>query len=471
MISIHPSRVSPLPPPMSRRHHERLRLRSHSVSLVGSALLIAGLQVGCAAESQGGLAESDVALDVSASDLFRIGAVDGESWETFAGVDRVRFDGAGNLYIFDRNQHRVVVVDPEGRHVRNIGSRGEGPGQLRMPMMMEVTEDGTVIIGDIGARAYVVYGPDGSWLRSVTLTMDEGFPSPVGLLHPDGAILTWAASNITMRSGPAGAAGAGGTAGAGGATAAGGAPDGPPPGVPLRLTAIDGSGTHTVGHAWVPPRESLAATFATGAGGAMRMTGGMPPLRAFEPRIHVAVLPNGSVAFADSTDYRIRLVDAGGSAVATATRAIEPHPVSDAERAREQERRLADLESGALQPPTAVVMRSDGGGGSMSMGGPDWEEDERERIRSMDFWEEIPVIQRLAADWDGRLWVERAALPGDQGPIDLVDSRGAYLGSIAPAGVRTPAAFGPGGLAAYIERDDFDVPFVRVVRLGGLPDA
>jgi len=34
-----------------------------------------------------------------------------------------------------------------------------------------------------------------------------------------------------------------------------------------------------------------------------------------------------------------------------------------------------------------------------------------------------------------------------------------------PDGLRTPDAFGPNGLMAYIERDEMDVQTVRVVRL------
>ena len=42
---------------------------------------------------------------------------------------------------------------------------------------------------------------------------------------------------------------------------------------------------------------------------------------------------------------------------------------------------------------------------------------------------------------------------------------GDYIGTLPPDGLRTPDAFGPGGLMAYIERDDLGVATVRVVRL------
>ena len=65
-----------------------------------------------------------------------------------------------------------------------------------------------------------------------------------------------------------------------------------------------------------------------------------------------------------------------------------------------------------------------------------------------------------------RLWVERVGpVWGQPGPIDLVSPDGAYLGTIDADRTRLPAAFGPGGLAAFIELDALDVPTVVVRRI------
>jgi hypothetical protein len=71
----------------------------------------------------------------------------------------------------------------------------------------------------------------------------------------------------------------------------------------------------------------------------------------------------------------------------------------------------------------------------------------------------MPVIQRLAADPAGRLWIQRAgSVWGQHGRIDVVRADGTYLGTL-PAGPM-PVAFSRGGLAAYI-----DGARVRVQRL------
>lgn len=84
----------------------------------------------------------------------------------------------------------------------------------------------------------------------------------------------------------------------------------------------------------------------------------------------------------------------------------------------------------------------------------------------MSFAEQIPVIQALAVDSEDRVWVARAGRGGAaDGPTDVFASSGEYMGTLAAADIRIPAAFGPGGLMAYVEKDVFDAPVVRMMRL------
>jgi DNA-binding beta-propeller fold protein YncE len=95
------------------------------------------------------LPATDRYLPVDFEGVFRVGALDGEDWETFGEIEGLAFDEAGNLYVFDRQSSRVVVVDPQGVFLREIGQPGEGPGELRMPVTFTVLRDGTVIVADI----------------------------------------------------------------------------------------------------------------------------------------------------------------------------------------------------------------------------------------------------------------------------------------------------------------------------------
>ena len=79
--------------------------------------------------------------------------------------------------------------------------------------------------------------------------------------------------------------------------------------------------------------------------------------------------------------------------------------------------------------------------------------------------EEVPVVLDLRTTWEGRIWVQRRGedLFSD-GPIDVLTSDGRYLGSY-PAGTPMPAAFGPGGLLAVLEADEWGTQSVVVRRV------
>ena len=94
----------------------------------------------------------------------------------------------------------------------------------------------------------------------------------------------------------------------------------------------------------------------------------------------------------------------------------------------------------------------------------------------------------LRATWKGTLWVLRTPgggwpwetdetgdltplgknllqLDREPAPIDVVTADGRYVGTFPAGATRMPVAFGPGGLAAFVEFDELDVPTVIVRRL------
>ena len=80
----------------------------------------------------------------------------------------------------------------------------------------------------------------------------------------------------------------------------------------------------------------------------------------------------------------------------------------------------------------------------------------------------VPVIRGLATTWDGHIWlVRRGEDPLSDGPIDVLTSDGRYLGSYPAGATVIPDAFGPGGLVAFVEKDEMDVETVVVKRVVG----
>jgi hypothetical protein len=199
-------------------------------------------------------------------------------------------------------------------------------------------------------------------------------------------------------------------------------------------------------------------TMRTQGGGAISLQ--MPRQRGFTPALRLGVLRDGRILKVDTTTYRIQIHGSDGTAQSQLSRPIPPIPVTSPIEEKERARRLAAIESGG----GPVVMRFGGGGGAAQM--PDMSEMMKNQIADMIFYPEIQVIERIAADWQDRIWVQRASAdPGEPGPTDVITADGDYVGTLAPDGLRTPYAFGPDGLAAWIETDDLDVQHVVVARI------
>ena len=385
----------------------------------------------------------DRSLDPAMEEVYSVGTFDGADWETFGEIRQVGFDAEGNLYILDTQASRMVVVDPRGRFLRMFGTRGEGPGEWREPAGAAVMRDGRVVVADAGQRAYQIFDTDGEYVGSARL--GDGPVVMIGTIHPDpGGDAVFNGGGPTRIS-----VEADGLSG----------PPSLPQGRPIRRVVLeDGAAEEIFYDAWAPPRPEPRNM--SGGGGIMVSMGGP---RTFEPRLHAAVLPDGGLAVVDSSAWAVKIVGPDGSVRRRLTRPIEPREVTSRIERAEIQRQLDELESGG-GPQVRIV--TDDGSGAREMPQDQVKEMMRERIENTGFYPEIPVVQQLAAGWEGTLWVERSEVdPSEDGPVDLVSSAGEYLGTLDADGPGVPSAFGPNGLAAYIERDEMDVPRVVVRRL------
>ena len=395
-----------------------------------------------------GLDSPDVTISPAVDTVYTVGVLDGEQWEMFGRIASVAFDVDGSLFILDNDAGHVVVLDPDGEFVRTISNKGEGPGELRFPSRLIMFRDGRVGVRDFGNQGIVLFNREGDYLETFRIERDG--PTPSGQLRamPDHSLIA-ASSRLSFSE------------------------EGEmerEEGRPITRFRLDG--TRALFHeAWPGlPIESRVDEAETDNIRIQMEAGGAFPLP-----LSVGVLRDGRVAIADSIGYRVKLLDPAGAVVSTLERPVPPVVVTPAIEEAERERRLASLESGGGGGGGGGIMTLSITGTAGSRGGGNPMDSEamqeamrrmrEDQIRALAFPEEMPVIRNLAVDWSDRLWVQRSALPGETGLIDILGTDGQYFGSLAPDGLRIPRAFGPGGLLAYVERDELEIQRVRVVRL------
>lgn len=392
------------------------RVLTVALSLIASPL---------AAQQVVELPAEDHLLDADFEEVYRVGAVAGEDWETFGNVRDLAFDRAGNLYVVDIQGARIVVVNPEGGFLRQLGGVGQGPGEFDQhnttSIRIAVLSDGRTVAFD---QRFSLFGPDGEFERTVRLR--------------DGAMIFMPRLDVDRRG--EGVLATGEVRIIDSAMLRGradGTPTQPEYRHVMRMNLTDNEASlDTVAHAWLPPGEA---------------TGFIPPLIA-------GALPRGGVAYTDSSAYAIKVMGADGRLERVLTRPFVPEPVTDRIRQEERERRLRGLEGDPLG-----AGRAGGRRGAVMSGMTDAM---RAQAQSMEFYPVVPVVRGLRTSWEGRIWVQRRGEePVSDGPVDVLTPDGRYLGTFSADGMSMPGAFGPGGLAAFVEVDELGVQTVVVRRL------
>ncbi len=395
----------------------------------------------------------DQPLTVDMTEIYRVGGASAQDeWAFFGPALQVSFDGAGNLIVLDGFNHRVVVIGANGQLARVVGREGDGPGEFRNASALAVWRDGRFAVPDQEHVAIQVFSPDGELERFVRMAEEEK-PLSSALGHEEiradplgdriiargvDGVLVEMMSFMNRRMGHE---------------------DDTPPGADDRaLETLDLSGDEIaqepILQGWRAPRSDTELSAAEQEDWA-KVVASMED-RYFEPAFVWDVLPDGTIAWSDSSAYAIKLASPDGSVTDVLRRPLAPQAVSQRIQRETIAYHIERLDESSRNPPST----------GLPFLTPDVE-GRRRRIQERGFYHEIPVVLGLKATWDGGLWIQRRGEDPwmDEGPIDVFNADREYLGTLPAGDPPMPAAFGPDGLVVHLERDEFDVPTLVVSRL------
>jgi len=82
------------------------------------------------------------------------------SWPIGLAVDNER----GRLYVANNHRHNIAVFDLSGKHLFNIGRRGQAPGYLNFPSDVDIDSKGNIVVADAMNARIQIFSPDGKYL-------------------------------------------------------------------------------------------------------------------------------------------------------------------------------------------------------------------------------------------------------------------------------------------------------------------
>ena len=432
-----------------------------------------GVALGVVLATAGRAAAQDRPLTADFEEIYRVGGINAQEWAFFEDSVPTGFDGAGNLYLLDRQASQVVIVDPQGGLVRTLGREGEGPGEFNEVAQFWVWRDGRYVVQDMGHGAYQVFSPTGELERFVRMGAGAGPLAMMGGMRlevrPDPAGGALIAQGMPSMMGEAMSSMVEAMAEAFGEDVG----EVPEPGVDERgLERLDVTGdvvsATPVLQVWRVPSEDTQAEFdMEDLLNPVNLVGLVDNIRYYEPGFFWDLLPDGTIAYSDSTAYAIRIARPGGEVVDELRRPLSPEAVTDRIRRASIENAIREFEEvGALgveggNPELAEIAEA------MAPMMREMMNAFRKQAETRDFYPEIAVVRGVRATWDGALWIQRRGEePWDNaGPIDVFNADREYVGTFAAEDLDMPVAFGPGGMVAHWEFDELDVPTLVVRRL------
>lgn len=405
-------------------------------------------------------AAQDRPLTAEFEEVYRVGGLDAPTWAQFSdplfgGASLpMGFDAAGNLHVLDQAASQVVVIDNRGELVRTVGREGEGPGEFIRAIELGVWRDGRFVVMDVGHQAFQLFVPDGGLDRFVKTGPEPIFVRFLATRvdpREDAMIVQGPPSNPAR-------------------SAIAETLTGEEPAQRADDRGLERLNLHTdvmtvepVLQAWRVPRDEgewpgpedlKNASPADLAEMASELEGRRTFL---EPDLLWDILPDGTIAWSDSSAYAIELARAGGPVIDVLRRPLSPEPVTPhirsaliAEELRIEREYIADIATEGEGAPVREMLA-----------------ESRRQIETGKFFDEVPVVRGVRATWEGGLWIQRRGEEpwDDEGPIDVFAANREYVGTFAAGATGMPAAFGPDGLVAFWELDEVDVPTIVVKKL------
>ena len=110
--------------------------------------------------------ESPVWDTISLQEVLRIGELEAPLEYVFRDISMFAVSPNGDVFVAE-SEGDLRQFGPDGSFVRQVARVGQGPGEVRYVVAMDVGPDGRLAVVDFGNQRISIYSPDGDFIRQI----------------------------------------------------------------------------------------------------------------------------------------------------------------------------------------------------------------------------------------------------------------------------------------------------------------
>jgi len=356
-------------------------------------------------------------------EVMTIGEAAGDPDYQFGQIAGIAVTTDGQIILVDQQAQHLKVFGADGTYERTIGQAGSGPGEFGPgvgPILLGRAD--TLIVPDLGNQRVNILRSDGSEPTSFRMSFEQGIPARWDMTETRDLVYQLRSLNL--------------------------------PNTEQRDTLdliVTASYAGEMLDTLMTPRRGESLTFGED---------GQPIRMIFSPEPVWSMVGADGLCFAVNDVFRLNMYDALGNLNRIVTLPTERKPVTDADIEFFMQTVDRLLNEQGVPPQQAEIVKS-----------------------TFNFADFFPAFLQMMPGPNGSLWVQRVQEPTGMTPEELeawnplldlgaseweiLDAEGRYMGVLDMPHRFQPFTF-EGDLVYGIWRDEFDVQYVRVMRVVGL---
>jgi hypothetical protein len=87
----------------------------------------------------------------------------------FSGLQHTQVDEEEYVYAADWKETQIKVYDKNGKHVRNFGRKGQGPGEIGLPFYLGIFQGNKLVVNDQTNAKFIFFSRTGEFLKEVPM--------------------------------------------------------------------------------------------------------------------------------------------------------------------------------------------------------------------------------------------------------------------------------------------------------------